>query len=589
MPCPTNKILDSPFVVNNRAKSASALPTIRVENVNSSHAHTPIPVNYAMVTTQSTNAHPLPSEHGRLEITTPVNWDKLNKELDGYDQDLRSYLVNGFKNGFSIGCVSTPNAPFPKNHSSALKHSNVIQDHIRKGLSLKRIAGPYATPPYSQFVSSPLGVVPKSEPGKFRVIHDLSYPKENSVNSYIPKEYSTVQYDTIDLIIQLVQKYGKNCLMAKTDIEDAFRIIPVNPADYHLLGFSWDNEFYFDKCLPMGASSSCQVFERLSVALQWVMQTKYKAGDMSHILDDFFFIGPADLPNCKNDLTHFLYLCKTIGVPIKMSKTQTPTKSIIIYGIEIDSTKMEARLPLGKVEKIRTHLLNMQSREQTNLRDLQSLIGLLNFACSVVVPGRAFLRRLIDLTCGVQNHDDLIDLTDETKSDIETWVSFLASFNGKSVFLSQKWFSSDHITLYTDASGSLGFAAIFGSNWFVSHWRENMENYQIAIKELFPIVLAIEIWGEEMKNKKVLFMSDNLAVVQVINKQTSKEVTLMKLVRRLVLATLKWNIHFRAKHIPGKYNIAADKLSRFQFQAAFQYMPQLEPNPTLIPEPLLEL
>lgn len=209
MPCPTNKILDSPFVVNNRAKSASALPSIRVENVNSSHAHTPIPVNCAMVTTQSTNAQPLPSEHGRLEITTPVNWDKLNNELEWYDQDLRSYLVNGFKNGFSIGCVSTPNAPFPKNHSSALKHSNVIQDHIRKGLSLKIIAGPYATPPYSQFVSSPLGVVPKSEPGKFRVIHDLSYPKENSVNSYIPKEYSTVQYDTIDLIIQLVQKYGK--------------------------------------------------------------------------------------------------------------------------------------------------------------------------------------------------------------------------------------------------------------------------------------------------------------------------------------------------------------------------------------------
>lgn len=159
----------------------------------------------------------------------------------------------------------------------------------------------------------------------------------------------------------------------------------------------------------------------------------------------------------------------------------------------------------------------------------------------------------------------------------------------KSVFLSQKWFSSDHLTLYTDASGSLGFAAIFGSNWFVSHWRENTKNYQIAIKELFPIVLAIEVWGEEMQNRKVLFMSDNLAVVQIINKQTSKEITLMKLVRRLVLATLKWNIHFRAKHIPGKYNIAADKLSRFQFQTAFQYMPQLEPNSTPIPESLLEL
>lgn len=52
-----------------------------------------------------------------------------------------------------------------------------------------------------------------------------------------------------------------------------------------------------------------------------------------------------------------------------------------------------------------------------------------------------------------------------------------------------------------------------------------MKNYQITIKELYPIVLAIEIWEEDIKNKKVLFMSDNFVkiVVQIINKQSSKE------------------------------------------------------------------
>lgn len=66
--------------------------------------------------------------------------------------------------------------------------------------------------------------------------------------------------------------------MEKTDIEDAFLIIPINPSDYHLLRFSWEEKFYFDKCLPMGANSSYQLFEKLSVALQWIMQTKYKGG-----------------------------------------------------------------------------------------------------------------------------------------------------------------------------------------------------------------------------------------------------------------------------------------------------------------------
>lgn len=64
--------------------------------------------------------------------------------------------------------------------------------------------------------------------------------------------------------------------MAKTDIEVAFRIIPICPFDYHLLGFSWQGQFYFDKCLPMGASSSCQIFEKFSVALQWIMQSKIR-------------------------------------------------------------------------------------------------------------------------------------------------------------------------------------------------------------------------------------------------------------------------------------------------------------------------
>lgn len=123
-----------------------------------------------------------------------------------------------------------------------------------------------------------------------------------------------------------------------------------------------------------------------------------------------------------------------------------------------------------------------------------------------------------------------------------------------------------------------------GQEWFASHWDFLHKDCHITVKELFPIVLAIEIWGSGMENNKILFMSDNMAVVQIINKQTSKDQTIMKLVRRLVLATLKHNIHFRAKHIPGKHNVIADRLSRFQFQAAFQSAPQLNHKQTPIPQ-----
>ena len=129
------------------------------------------------------------------------------------------------------------------------------------------------------------------------------------------------------------------------------------------------------------------------------------------------------------------------------------------------------------------------------VKELQSLIGLLNFACSVVLPGRAFLRRMIDLTKGVRKPYHHIRLTRQCKEDILLWLSFLNSFNGKSFFLSAKWLTSSNIKLYTDSAGSLGYPEVLGKCWFSGHWPDSWKSLNITILELFPIVLATEIWG----------------------------------------------------------------------------------------------
>lgn len=293
---------------------------------------------------------------------------------------------------------------------------------------------------------------------------------------------------------------------------------------------------------------------------------------------------------CSNALNTFLELANSLGVPIKSEKTQAPTTCIVIYGIEIDSRKMVARLPEEKIDKIVGLLGEFKVKKKVTLRELQSLIGLLNFACSVIVPGRAFLRRLHDLTKGHSCPKFRITLNSEARADLQAWFNFVSNYNGKSCFLFQKWISSDVLKLYSDAAGVHGgFAAVFGSKWFVGEWPPDMKDLHITIKELYPIVLAIEIWGKTLENHKVLFMTDNEAVVGIINSTTSKDKVLMKLVRRLVLASMKFNIYFRAKHIAGKSNVVADFLSRFSFQKARQVAPWLSQTPVSVPEHLLSL
>ena len=89
-----------------------------------------------------------------------------------------------------------------------------------------RLAGPFDVPTPINVMISTLGVVPKKTPGEYRLIHDLSFPKFNSVNSHINKFHTEVSYELIDHCITIIQAIGPKCLIAKADIKDAFRIIP---------------------------------------------------------------------------------------------------------------------------------------------------------------------------------------------------------------------------------------------------------------------------------------------------------------------------------------------------------------------------
>ena len=104
-------------------------------------------------------------------------------------------------------------------------------------------------------------------------------------------------------------------------------------------------------------------------------------------------------------------------------------------------------------------------------------------------------------------------------------------------FLDNHWNDSDTLKLYTDASKMLGFGGIFGSSCFFGEWPDRWKSYNIVILELFPIVLAIEVWGSQLQNKQIYINTDNEALVHILNKQSSSDklITCMILIRFLVL------------------------------------------------------
>lgn len=336
-----------------------------------------------------------------LRPSTPVNPDRLAVIMG--DHPNAAFLVDGFSNGFQIPHTPVSIARSSRNHKSAREHHEFLKAYITVEKNAGRILGPFASPPHSLFISSPLGVIPKKEPGSFRVIHNLSFPKGCSVNSLIPNYLTGVSYEDFDHVVGLINIAGEAASLAKVDIQSAFRILPVHPSCIHLFGFRFQDAYYVDKCLPMGCSYSCALFEKFSTTLQQVLLSHFQFTSMSHILDDFIFIAPRDSPLCQHQLLCFLQIASYTGIPIKASKTVTPTTRLPVHGIEVDTVQGVARLPQEKLHNLTQLLEEFTKKRSLSLLKWQSMIGHLSFAAKVVRPGRPYIRKLIDRIRGFSN------------------------------------------------------------------------------------------------------------------------------------------------------------------------------------------
>ena len=478
---------------------------------------------------------------------TPIKLQALDDSLSSYpDTETAAFLLNGFKNGFKIPYEGPRHDRHSKNHGSAFMQPDLINERLQDEINLGRVAGPFDSPPLENLLISPIGLVPKSTPGQFRLIFDLSYPHGSSVNSGISKEYSTVAYTHFDEITKMVQREGQGSYLFKVDIKSAFRLLPIHPDNFSLLGMEFQGKYYVDKCLPFGLSVSCALFEKFSSFLEWHIKDTTKSDELIHYLDDFCGCNSQHL-KAKSILEQTLNAFDTFGVPVADDKVEGPSTRIKFLGLEVDTEKMLVQLPMDKLNDLKAcidEVLSYKSKKIT-LKKLQSLIGKLNFACRAIVPGRAFCRRLIDATIGATRPFHRIRVTKGMVEDLLIWKSFLDNHNGASMMISE--LGESHLELFTDAAGGIGFGAYFDGHWTNGRWPENLiEVNNIALKELFPIVLSLFMWGDEFKNQKVVFFCDNSAVVIMINKQSSKDKQCMHLLRILVSICLKKNVVFKA-------------------------------------------
>lgn len=510
-------------------------------------------------------------------IRTPLKvaaWERHLQSLP--DRDCAEYLLKGLREGFRIGfdyrtssCRSAK-----RNMLSAIQNPQVVDEYLEAERAKGRIMGP-VDPASHMLQVNRFGVIPKGkDSGKWRLIVDLSYPEGASVNDGIEPALCSLTYTSVDWAAKLVIAMGRGTLLAKMDLESAYRMVPVHPEDRPLLGMKWRDSYFVDSALPFGLRSAPKLFNLVADCLQWIFQQHDI--QVIHYLDDYLIFGQKGTSACQDSLQSALQLCKELGVAISEKKLEGPTTCLTFLGILVDSNKMELRLPTDKLSRLKDMIEQWRSRRTCTKRELLSLLGSLHHACQVVKPGRSFLRRIIELSKVATQLHHHIRLNAEFRSDLEWWALFLTEWNGVGMMSNVGWTQNrDDVTVTSDASGSWGCGAYTSAGqWFQYKWPPSWASVHITAKELLPIIMASVVWGHSWTGKGVKWVCDNAAAVDIINSGKSKDKLAMHLVRCVFFFAAEWHFTLGAVHLAGKLNVAADALSRDNLLSFFQHVPE---------------
>lgn len=532
-----------------------------------------------------------------VPISTSLHAAAWYQMLQRYPDRQWAYrLVHDIIYGVDIGFVGCRNRTVQsKNFLEDPLHETAIEEDINKDLHNGRIIGPYliSKMPWKYFHSSPIMTVVKKGSGKVRVVHHLSYPRGNSINTYT-KDWLCV-LSRFAQATKMVCSIGRSCHMAKMDIKSAYRLIPIRPADWPLLGFTFHGHIYFHTTLPFGLKSSCHIWERYSTAAEWIIKNELNINNIMHYVDDSFMVEATETA-CQEDVDKIETMFNQLGLTVAKEKTVGPTTRITFLGIQIDSVEMTIGLDSEKVSSIRTLLTEWLDRETCSLHQLLSIVGILSWAANVVAHGRTFVQHLRLLA---QLHNDVTDSRDETlirittecREDLQWWQSFMAEWNGISLLWDQEWLEDNHgLQPHTDACNS-GYGAVCGRQWFHAQWTPEQQQLaeegtisrdSMPFKELYALVTAAITWGHQWNRKRITFRTDCEPAVISINKGTSRNKRMMQLLRTLHYHAAKHHFKYRAVHIPGVDNVIADELSRVHCfsQLSHQCRSSIDHSPT---------
>ena len=496
----------------------------------------------------------------RLRVPSGLRIPAWHKYLEDYaDHAVPDYLEFGWPINHDR---VTPLQSTADCHPSAKGYAADIEHYIAVERSHGALLGPFGGPPVDRFHMSPLMTRHKRDSEHRRVILDLSWPHGAAVNDGIPSDFyidgtATIILPTADYMADRIIELGPGAQLYKSDLARGYRQLRVDPWDWPLLGFTHGGHCYMDVCPPFGLKTSAMFMQRTSQAICFIHG---KRGFLSRAyLDDF---GGAEKSSDRAaQALHTLQgIMNDLGVREAPHKVCAPSTCMIWLGIMYDTIAMTMTIPEGKMAEVMGIVSDWEHRIKATRKEVQSLLGLLQFVASVSPPVRVFTNRMLN-NLREMPHRGRDTLSLGFKRDLEFFRRLLPQYNGVRILDKSSVDCQEHLELDACLTGC---GATTGDHYYSEVFPDFVlqGQHQIEHLELLNVVVAVKVWQEQWAGSRVKVSCDNMNACLAIQSGRSRDPFVQSCVRELFFVTARRDIELWAVHCPGKDMGRADALSR---------------------------
>ena len=526
-----------------------------------------------------------------------IKLDKLRTlaERTGYDGGARFALVcKDLSEGADIGCAGAGRSPSRStNAPSALEYPEQVTDAVATWVIKGLVYGPVEEDkvPANAKVN---GIMCKEKPnGSVRIILNMSAPHGNSVNDGVDLTLFPAVMSSTGKWLEVLDKAGRNCVIAKLDWSDAYKHIRVRNEDLNLQWFSWLGKYFAELCLIFGTSSSVGIYDRAAkVVLDLVLKVcGFPRELVCQHLDDVCAAGPAGSQCLAEFVSTYRKVAEEIGV--RLAPTDDPDKAFnpcqqgTVLGVTYDTKGWTWAIPEEKESRILHALKEAITADHMRQGDIWSLVGRILHYCPLIPTGRFNIDHLIAANSVSDDRRYPVEITKQLRRQLWFWLTMIRATSGHTMIPDPAdRFPAWTRECYTDsAGGSLtgvgrGAGAVSQEWWVQVPWPRKINcgvkaadgkklSRKLSALELVGPLICIAAGAEWCRSRPVRVWVDNIGSVRIWKKGYSTRCALCTtLVKAIATVAAGLGCRFTIEKITrcsGPGAKMADSLSKGNF------------------------